>query len=173
MKRSFPATSQTFECEVISLPQLSIDKIVGDPYFSISLRMMKAIRDGSLIPCLREVRNGMELLFLERQDVNFVLECFFYALNGDIDKAEVLDIFKDIQNQELKQTVMTAAEQLIEEGLYKGHQLSVIKNLEIRFESVPEGLKEAIYSVTNEAKLDELHVASVKCSSIEDFSKNL
>ena len=76
---------------------------------------------------------------------------------------------------------MTAAEQLIEEGLekglqkgrYEGRQQGIIDNLEIRFDSVPEGLQETIHGVTDDAKLRQLHIASMKCASVEDFAKSL
>ena len=80
-----------FKCEIISLPELPVSRIVGDPYFTISMRMMKALRDGSLLICIDETRERLEFTWVERQDHDFVLACFFYALHSEIDKTEVLD----------------------------------------------------------------------------------
>jgi hypothetical protein len=82
---------------------------------------------------------------------------------------------------EQNKNVMSLADQLRQEGREEGReagtiftrQQSVIEALEVRFERVPEGLKEAIAGVGDLEKLTALHRAAIRCADIESFARTL
>jgi hypothetical protein len=49
----------------------------------------------------------------------------------------------------------------------------VIEALEVRFDRVPEGVKEAITEVTDLKKLSALLRASIRCADLEAFAREL
>ncbi len=69
----------------------------------------------------------------------------------------------------------------LEKGLKKGRQegrietmqQDVLEALEIRFEQVPEGLREAVRAIVDASKLRDLFRAAIRSTDIEGFSKAL
>lgn len=65
----------------------------------------------------------------------------------------------------------------IEKGIVKGQtiaqQQAVIEALEIRFDRVPDGLREEIGRVADSARLHALHRAAIRCADLESFTKEL
>jgi hypothetical protein len=59
------------------------------------------------------------------------------------------------------------------EGRIGTLQESVIDALEIHFDRVPEGLKEAIHEIQDEAHLRNLLRSAIKAPSIEAFAESL
>jgi predicted transposase YdaD len=84
---------------------------------------------------------------------------------------------------------MTLAEQLHEEGMQQGmqqgrqegrkeglvfsKQQDILEALMIRFDRVPEGLREEIESITDTAKLQALLRAAIRSSRLEEFAESL
>jgi molecular chaperone GrpE (heat shock protein) len=72
---------------------------------------------------------------------------------------------------------MSLADQLRQEGREEERivtkQQAVIEALEVRFDRVPEGLKEAITEVENLEKLTSLHRAAIRCADLESFAREL
>ena len=80
---------------------------------------------------------------------------------------------------------MTLAEQLheegmqqgIEHGIYRGQvaakQQDILEALEIRFQRVPEGLREEIEAITDSKKLTRLHRAAITSADLESFAAEL
>ena len=70
-----------------------------------------------------------------------------------------------------------AIEKGMEKGIEKGQtiaqQQAVIEALEIRFDRVPDGLREEIGHITNPSHLHTLHRAAIRCADIESFTKEL
>ena len=64
---------------------------------------------------------------------------------------------------------MTLADQLREEGLQEG----ILEALEIRFGQIADGLREAVTSVHDLARLRSLHKAAIQGPTLEDFSRSL
>lgn len=174
-QEAFAGYIPDFKAEVISLPAMLEGDIKGDPYFEATLRLMKAIRErGAIENCLEAIETALSIICTEREDVEFVIAAYHYALHADdVDIGAIQGKFSDIQNTELKNVAMTAAQQLIEKGLNQGRQEDIIEALEIRFDSVPAGLQEAIRGIADDSKLRELHRSAIKCVSIEDFTKAL
>ncbi len=72
---------------------------------------------------------------------------------------------------------MTLAEQFRQQGLKEGSldraRSSVLDALQVRFETVPEGIADAVNNITDTAKLTELHKLAIRCTSLEDFAAGL
>jgi predicted transposase YdaD len=76
---------------------------------------------------------------------------------------------------------MSLAEQFRQEGIRKGRQeglifskqQDILEALEIRFERVPEGLREEIESITDSKKLTHLLRAAIRSSTLEEFAQAL
>ena len=52
-------------------------------------------------------------------------------------------------------------------------QQSVVEALEIRFDRVPDGLREEISHISESARLHGLHRAAIQCADLESFVKDL
>ena len=60
-----------------------------------------------------------------------------------------------------------------QEGLIASKQQDIVEALEIRFGTVPEGLREEIDLIGDPAKLTSLHRAAILCVDIESFAREL
>jgi predicted transposase YdaD len=110
------------------------------------------------------------------------LECLLrYIFDREIDKPQFRRKLKEITDPKLNKNVMSLADQLRQEGREEGReagmiltkQQAVIEALEVRFERVPEGLKEAITEVTDLVKLTALLRAAIRCVDLESFAREL
>ena len=80
---------------------------------------------------------------------------------------------------------MSLAEQFRQEGIRKGRQQgrqeglifsqqrAILEALEIRFDRVPEGLREEIEAITDSKKLTHLHRAAITSTDLESFAAEL
>jgi hypothetical protein len=74
-----------------------------------------------------------------------------------------------------------AIEQALSQGLSQGRQegeilaqqQAVVEALEIRFDRIPDGLREEIGLVADSARLHILLRAAIRCTDIESFTKEL
>jgi hypothetical protein len=102
-----------------------------------------------------------------------------YILDRDLDKPAFRRRLKTLRNPKLSKNAMSLAEQYRQEGIRKGRQQGrqeghqegsqeglifskqqdILEALEIRFQRVPEGLREEIESTTDSKKLTHLHRA--------------
>ena len=109
-----------------------------------------------------------------------------YILNAaDIDKETFRHKLTEIQATKLKESAMSLAEQFRQEGMQQGMQQGIhrgqvaakqqyiLETLMIRFELVPEGLREEIESITDTAKLQALLRAAIRSSTLEEFAESL
>ena len=60
-----------------------------------------------------------------------------------------------------------------QEGLIFSQQQAILEALEIRFERVPEGLREEIESIADSKKLTHLLRAAITSSDLESFAVEL
>jgi predicted transposase YdaD len=60
-----------------------------------------------------------------------------------------------------------------QEGLVRANQTAILEALEIRFDRVPEGLREEIESIADAAKLQSLHRAAITSANLESFAAEL
>ena len=52
-------------------------------------------------------------------------------------------------------------------------QQAVVEALEIRFDRVPDGLREEIGRIVDSPRLHALHRAAIRCADLESFVKDL
>ena len=60
-----------------------------------------------------------------------------------------------------------------EEGLIFSKQQDILEALEIRFQRVPEGLREEIEAISESKKLSSLLRAAITCADLESFAAEL
>ena len=161
-----------FMFRLVQLAAIPFDAICGTPAGIMVMRVMKAERAHQLLadPVWDE-----EIL---RQVPQAIFEMLLrFIVNADIDTAEVERRVTSIQSEKLRNTAMTYAQKLHQEGHQEGRtvtlQENVIDALEIRFQRVPEGLREEINHVTDPARLQSLLRAAIQAISLEEFSSNL
>jgi len=74
---------------------------------------------------------------------------------------------------EQKENFMSTADILRQEGQLLARQQDVIEALEIRFDWVPDGLREEISRISDSARLHVLLRAAIRCADLESFVKDL
>jgi predicted transposase YdaD len=161
-----------FTFGLIELFRLPFDKILGTPAGILTLRALKAERESMLLD--DSVWDEALLVQLPAE----ALECLMrYIFDREIDKPQFRRKLNHIANPELNRNVMTLADQFRQEGRQEGRiatkQQAVIEALEVRFERVPEGLKEAIGGVGDSEKLSALLRTAIRCEDIETFARDL
>jgi predicted transposase YdaD len=79
--------------------------------------------------------------------------------------------------QEGREETRSLAEQFRQEGRQEGlvfsKQQDILEALEIRFERVPEGLREEIESIADTARLQSLLRAAIRSADLESFAAEL
>jgi predicted transposase YdaD len=87
--------------------------------------------------------------------------------------------------QEGREETRSLAEQFRQEGRQEGHQegrqeglifsqqQAILEALEIRFQRVPEGLREEIESIADTARLQSLLRAAIRSADLESFAAEL
>jgi hypothetical protein len=72
---------------------------------------------------------------------------------------------------------MSLAEQFRQEGRQEGliasKQQDIVEALDIRFVSIPAGLREEIENINDPEKLTKLLRAAIRCADIESFAAEL
>jgi hypothetical protein len=108
-----------------------------------------------------------------------------YILDRDLDKPAFRRRLKTLRNPKLSKNAMSLAEQFRQEGMQQGmeqgihrgqvaaKQQYILEALMIRFDRVPEGLREEIESIADTAKLQALLRAAIRSSTLEEFAESL
>jgi predicted transposase YdaD len=161
-----------FAFGLIELFRMPFEKILGTPAGILTLRALKAERESMLLD--DSVWDEALLVQLPAE----ALECLLrYIFDREIDKPQFRRKLKEITDPKLNKNVMSLADQLRQEGREEERiftkQQAVIEALEVRFERVPEGLKEAITEVTDLGKLTALLRAAIRCVDLESFAREL
>ena len=73
----------------------------------------------------------------------------------------------------LTDTEEIAIKQGRQEGLALARQQDVIEALEIRFDRIPDGLREEILRISDSERLHRLLRAAIQCADLEAFAKAL
>jgi len=118
-----------------------------------------------------------------------VLACYFPEVCAAIDwsqppktqalhfRKQLVDFEKENKMPYLIDTEEIAIEQALSQGLSQGRVLTlqedVIEVLNVRFERVPEGLKEAISGIAEEARLRGLLKSALRAETLEAFARLL
>jgi predicted transposase/invertase (TIGR01784 family) len=166
-----------FAFRLIQLAEMPFDQIQGTNAGIMVLRTLKASQLRLLLG--PEVWDEARLSLLPEDLFRALL---LYILNAaDIDKETFRHKLTEIQATKLKESAMTLAEQLHEEGMQQGiqrgqvaaKQQDILEALMIRFDRVPEGLQEEIESITDTAKLQALLRAAIRSADLESFAADL
>ncbi len=177
-----------FLFRLIQLADIPFDKIVGTPAGILTLRVLKAEREEKLLG--NEVWDESLLARVPREI--FEMALLYIFSNANIDKKGFTRRVKTLKSGEIKDAAMTLAQQFRQEGREEGLeetmtlakkfrqegrqvalQEDVIEVLSVRFEHVPEGLKEAISEMTEESRLRALHKAALRADTLETFTRSL
>jgi hypothetical protein len=104
-----------------------------------------------------------------------------YIFDRDLDKPAFRRKLKTLRNLKLSKNAMSLAEQFRQEGILKGrqqglvraNQAAILEALEIRFNRVPEGLREEIELIADTANLQSLLRAAITRADLESFAAEL
>jgi len=162
------ADTPDFAFELIQLVSLGYEEMRGSAAGILSMRALRADALGEL---LHEMVFD-EILLLRASEIA-VERLFRYIGSRDIDRNAFRKNLNKLRNPDLKEKVMTLAEQWREEGRETEAQRSVIEVLDTRFSRVPEGLAEKICHEPDLAKLRNPHIHALKASWLEDFASQL
>ena len=165
-----------FTFRLIQLAALDFEAIRGTPAGILTLRVMKAERLSKLLDDV--VWDEALFLRVPREMIELLIR---YILDADIDKADFDRKVASVSNLDLRSNAMTLAQQFRLEGRQEGRQEgrviilqeNVIDALDIRFGEVPQGLRETILGIREEAILRAHHRAAIQATSLEDFSRSL
>ena len=161
-----------FQFELVQLAEMPYEAICGTPAGILLLRVMKAERSDQLLS--DPVWDETLLAQVARPVFEMLLR---YLLEADIDSEGFRLRVKGITQTDLKDSAMTLAQQLRQEGRQEGRRESLreilLETLAIRFGEVPEGLAEAVRSVSEEDRLRALHLASLSSETLDEFAREL
>jgi flagellar biosynthesis/type III secretory pathway protein FliH len=105
--------------------------------------------------------------------------------HSELQGREVCEIVNSTIPTEQKEAFMSTADILKQEGRQEGRQegqhagqllarqQAVVEALEIRFDRVPDGLREEIGHIIDPTRLHALHREAIRCSDLESFVKAL
>ena len=161
-----------FEFQLVELFHMPFDKILGTPMGILTLRALKAEK----LQALLDDPVWDESLLIQLPSASFEM-LMRYILDRDLDKPAFRRKLQTLRNPKLSKNAMSLAEQFRQEGRQEGlifsqHQ-AILEALEIRFQRVPEGLREEIEAITDSKKLTHLHRAAITSADLESFAAEL
>jgi len=168
MKKHIP----DFEFQLVELFRMPFEKILGTPMGILTLRALKAEK----LQALLDDPVWDETLLIQLPSASFEM-LMRYILDRDLDKPAFRRKLQTLRNPSLSKNAMSLAEQFRQEGRQEGlvfsKQQDILEALEIRFERVPEGLREEIESIADTARLQSLLRAAIRSADIESFAAEL
>jgi predicted transposase/invertase (TIGR01784 family) len=165
-----------FEFQLVELFRMPFEKILGTPMGILTLRALKAEK----LQALLDDPVWDEALLVQLSPASFEM-LMRYILDRDLDKPAFRKKLKTLHNPKLSKNAMSLAEQFRQEGRKEGRQeglifskqQDILEALEIRFDRVPEGLREEIESISDSKKLTHLHRAAITSTDLESFAAEL
>ena len=177
-----------FEFQLVELFRMPFEKILGTPMGILTLRALKAEK----LQALLDDAVWDESLLIQLPSASFEM-LMRYILDRDLDKPAFRRRLNTLRNPKLSKNAMSLAEQYRQEGIRKGRQQGrqegrqeghqeglifskqqdILEALEIRFQRVPEGLREEIETIIDTKKLTHLHRAAITSADIESFAAEL
>jgi predicted transposase/invertase (TIGR01784 family) len=184
MKKHIP----DFEFQLVELFRMPFEKILGTPMGILTLRALKAEK----LQALLDDTVWDESLLIQLSSTSFEM-LMRYILDRDLDKPAFRRRLKTLRNPKLSKNAMSLAEQFRQEGIRKGRQQGrqegrqeghqeglifskqqdILEALEIRFQRVPEGLREEIETIIDAKKLTHLLRAAITSADLESFAVEL
>ena len=168
IKRHIP----DFEFQLVELYRMPFEKILGTPMGILTLRALKAEK----LEALLDDTIWDEALLIQLPSASFEM-LMRYILDRDLDKPAFRRRIRTLHNPKLSKNAMSLAEQFRQEGRQEGLILSkqqdILEALEIRFQRIPEGLREEIDLITDTAKLQSMLRAAIRSATLEEFAEAL
>jgi hypothetical protein len=168
MKKHIP----DFEFQLVELFRMPFEKILGTPMGILTLRALKAEK----LQALLDDPVWDETLLIQLPSASFEM-LMRYILDRDLDKPAFRRKLQTLRNPSLSKNAMSLAEQFRQEGRQEGlvfsQQQAILEALEIRFQRVPEGLRQEIEAITDSKKLTHLHRAAITSADLEFFAAEL
>ena len=162
---------------------MPFEKILGTPMGILTLRALKAEK----LQALLDDTVWDESLLIQLPSASFEM-LMRYILDRDLDKPAFRRRLKTLRNPKLSKNAMSLAEQFRQEGREETRSLAeqfrqegrifskqqdILEALEIRFQRVPEGLREEIEAIIDTKKLTHLHRAAITSADLESFAVEL
>ena len=157
--------------QLLELVRIRYEDIAGTAEGILTLRALKAEPMEELLG--DELWDESLLLAISERALEQLLR---YVLNADLLVPALRERIRKIHVQPLRNTTMTLAERLKEEGKEEGVRAlrtSVLRALEIRFGGYPEGIREAVEANNQISALERLIEAAIRSNSIEEFARGL
>ena len=174
------AFTPDFAFRLLQLVDLPYESIQGTPVGVLTLRALKAEPLGKLLSA--EV---WEPSLLRSVPIELLKYFIRYTFNADVDRTAFETKLKELLGPDLTENSMTLADQYrqmgVEQGLEKGIEQGLFRGelkalhsllfdvLEIRFQSVPVGLRNELSLIQDAQKLSELHRRAIQCATLEEF----
>ncbi len=192
-----------FEFNLVELSRMPFDKILGTPAGILTLRALKAEKLGALLEeavwdesLLTEISPAafeMLLRYIFDRDID---KPAFRRRVKNITNSKIATNAMTLAEQfrqEGREETRSLAEQFRQEGRQEGRhvghqeglhsgiqkglilskQQDILEALQIRFDRIPEGLREAIESLSDVEKLSRLHRAAIRSADLEAFAAEL
>jgi len=176
-----------FEFHLVELFRMPYEKILGTPMGILTLRALKAEK----LQALLDDSVWDESLLVQLSPACFEM-LMRYILDRDLDKPAFRRKLQMLHNPKLSKNAMSLAEQFRQEGreetrslaeqfrqegrqegLILSKQQDILEALEIRFDRIPEGLREEIALITDATKLQSLLRAAIRSATLEEFAEVL
>jgi hypothetical protein len=93
--------------------------------------------------------------------------------HSELQSQQIQTIISEVVPTPIQTQFMSTADLLKQEGEILAKQQDILEVLEIRFVSIPSGLRDVILEITDVAKLRELHRAAIQAADVETFSRSL
>jgi len=140
-----------FRYHLVDLADLPMEALRGTVLVRSILMTMKVVSSGKLLDRLEE----LEKLFaaaLEETDLGLIRLCLEYLLRGteELDSKDFRGKIETLRIPEIKETAMTIADQLIEEGVQKGELLILERLMIRRFGPLPDWARERLEAASTE-----------------------
>ena len=170
----------SLQYHLLELVRIPYERLGGTPEGILTLRALKAEPVDEL---LSDVIWDESLLFAISESA--LERMLRYILNADSNVSLFRERIRRIRSKPLQAKSMTIADQLKQEGRQEGRQegmsqgeirafrIAVIRALEIRHGACPEGIREALETVQDTGRLEQLHEGAVRSESIESFARML
>jgi predicted transposase/invertase (TIGR01784 family) len=188
-----------FEFQLVELYRMPFDKILGTPMGILALRALKAeklqallddpVWDETLLLQLSPAAFEMLMRYILDRDLD---KPAFRKKIKNLNNSKLIQNAMSLAEQfrqEGREETRSLAEQFRQEGRQEGHQegreegreeglifskqQDILEALEIRFQRVPEGLREEIEAVSDTKKLSLLLRAAITSVDLEAFAAEL
>ena len=191
-----------FEFQLVELYRMPFEKILGTPMGILTLRALKAeklqalledtIWDEALLIQLPSASFEMLMRYILDRDLdkpafrrrmktlsnpklsnNAMSLAEQFRQEGREETRSLAEQFRQEGRQETRSLAEQFRQEGRQEGLILSKQQDILEALEIRFDRIPEGLREELALITDATKLQSLLRAAIRSATLEEFAEVL